>query len=70
MNSELTMEQKQAIQRFVLQHGLTSWKKAARRLWARAVAFEPYEQVVYALRNTHGPGWLVRVRIDESGWLK
>ncbi|TAL42447.1 MAG: hypothetical protein EPN91_08690 [Salinibacterium sp.] len=53
----LTMEQKQALQQFVRVHGNRGWKQAARRLWARAIAFETYErsscavaQVVYALR--------------------
>lgn len=66
----LTWEQKEAVQKFVREHGARGWKQAVRRLWSRAIAFEPHEQLVYGLRNSHGPTWLVKVRVDVHGWVK
>ena len=70
MTMELTTAQKDALRRFVATHGHRSWKQAMRRLWSRAIASTDDETLLYALRNTHGPGWLLRVKLDESEVLK
>ncbi len=53
----ITPEQHQALRAFAQQHGRT-WKSHLRRLWMKASA----PPILHALRNTHGPRWLMKYR--------
>jgi hypothetical protein len=53
----LTPAQHEALHACARQHGST-WKRQLRRLWERASP----PPLLHALRNTHGPQWLMRYR--------
>jgi hypothetical protein len=53
----ITPEQHEALHAFAQQHGRT-WKRHLCRLWEKASA----PRLLHALRNTHGPRWLMRYR--------
>ncbi len=65
--TSLTAEQRQALLRFAQVHGRT-WKESLRTVWDRADPRTDDEAIVYALRNTHGPRWLLRFKLaGEAG---
>lgn len=57
----LTSEEHEALHAFAQQHGRT-WKSQLLRLWEKAAA----PPILHALRNTHGPSWLVRYRLGST----
>jgi hypothetical protein len=58
----LGVEQRQALLRFAQLHGRT-WKDSLRAVWDRSDPRTDDEAIVYALRNTHGPRWLLRFKL-------
>lgn len=61
----LTLEEHKAIREFGNTYGRI-WKQAVRDLWERAIATTDTETLVYALRNSHGPRWLIRFKMAEA----
>lgn len=66
---DLTEEQRDALETFALKNW-PKWKTALRDLWARAVVETELEQIVYMLRNTHGPAWLAEYRLAMNAVFK
>lgn len=59
---ELTAEEAAAVQHYAAAHG-RYWKAALREAWMSAS--EP--GYLQALRNSHGPAWLVRYQLPKGG---
>ena len=59
--SPLTTEQVVALKKYAAEHG-RRWKRALSVDWMYARLTGP----LHALRNTHGPSWLVDFRFDTS----
>ena len=57
----LLMAQATALHRYAEAHG-RCWKQRLLTEWINATA----EPLLHHLRNTHGPGWLLRYRLDEQ----
>jgi len=58
---ELTTDELNALRKYASIHG-RNWKSALRDQWERASAIGP----LHALRNSHGPTWLVRFRLPKA----
>jgi hypothetical protein len=58
----LTAEQLQALRSFADYAG-RNWKSEVRHAWETA----SMPGIIHALRNSHGPTWLVRFRFPKQG---
>lgn len=56
----LTEEQRRALRMFATEQG-RSWKLALARQWSNAKG----NPILHALRNSHGPSWLARLRRSD-----
>lgn len=59
---DMTEAEKRALRLFVLASGRT-WKSKLRLFWMNpGVVTNEDERLLYCLRNTHGTGWLFKLR--------
>jgi hypothetical protein len=58
----LTPAETRALAVWRIKHG-RQWKAPLRALWERANPRTEEESILYTLRNTHGPSWLVNVKV-------
>jgi hypothetical protein len=58
----LLREQRAALQAYAAEHG-RCWKEHLLAEWINATA----EPLLHQLRNTHGPTWLLHLRLGAAG---